>query len=991
MALLVAACVAAWFALRMVPEQLRRQTELLIGEAIGAEAKIGELHLSLRLFPWLRLEARGDRVDISAPSARVVAGSISTSLDPLALLRGRVRPHHVRISRVRVDFAGNGALWGQAEAAAPQPPELARLLEALEATAAMLRAPPSDEGSPGLLGGAALEVADFSLWLGGGEARAAVPLLRQGAAQLRFSADSQRSDLRLTGQLATRAEPTALRFDVHDEPDEISARLRLDESDLDALFEFAGNAGALHASAGKLAAQLRATLPLRGRAALALGWRVPKLGAQRFEFALDGRALRGNFGAGKISAAAEASDAAENAAPRLALNLRRPRLRLDVALAADAVELRDAEFSDGGLALRAKGRAALPFEGAAPLRASVSAGRLSRAALAHGAAQLGGTLRGHAEAALGRLASGEVRSLRLEVQSSAEGLGEIAARGPLARPGDLRLSLRFADVALQSSGGGGGGDGGSSEAARGEGDSGGNSEAARGGSGEQRGSALRSAGRGGGASGALRFDGDRLEVRGLTLPARARATGAQARDFRIDAELSGLSGLPALADLRCQRPAPVPALPGIGPLRAWQWSRRPDPYVPRWQNLHLQLDWFAHPAFLCAGRNIALTMKPVPERGRVEFAIESALWAELPLTVNGHFLEDKTHRRMQIIAALDGRAATAAQAAQTADAAPQTADAAPQTADAAAQTAGEAWARGRFELRAERMGLWHITGAQGTARAQGSTLHLENMRVDLAPGGPVELSMALELDEPRPPRYRAALSLAGTDLLHLWTAAGRERGLLSGSLHGALTLQSRLAMGQSILYGANGTVSLQARSGRIHRRLPLLLAIAGHRFNPFGDRERLPYRAIDLVGLLRGGDLRVHVLSLSAPNLRAAVQGHAQLSAPWQLEGVMGLFFFPLLDNLIDLIPLLNRVILGKNGNLVGAYFALDGTLPAPRARLVPGRSLIEGPAGSVLLSVPNFVFDGIRGIQSIVQPRKRAEESQANGEGEAGAGREES
>ncbi|MDD9826988.1 MAG: hypothetical protein OXU92_01205, partial [Deltaproteobacteria bacterium] len=501
MALLVAACVAAWFALRMVPEQLRRQTELLIGEAIGAEAKIGELHLSLRLFPWLRLEARGDRVDISAPSARVAAGSISTSLDPLALLRGRVKPHHVRISRVRVDFAGNGALWGQAEeaAAAPQPPELARLLEALEATAAMLRAPPSDEGSPGLLGGAALEVADFSLWLGGGEARAAVPLLRQGAAQLRFSADSQRSDLRLTGQLATRAEPTALRLDVHDEPDEISARLRLDESDLGALFEFAGNAGALHASAGKLAAQLRAALPLRGRAALALGWRVPKLGAQRFEFALDGRALRGNFGGGA------SSTAAKDAAPLLALNLRRPRLRLDMALAADAVELRDAEFSDGGLALRAKGRAALPFEGAAPLRASVSAGRLSRAALAHGAAQLGGTLRGHAEAALGRLASGEVRSLRLEVQSSAEGLGEIAARGPLARPGDLRLSLRFADVALQSSGGGGGGDGGNSEAARGEGDSGGSSEAARGGSGEQRGSALRSAGRGGGASGALRF------------------------------------------------------------------------------------------------------------------------------------------------------------------------------------------------------------------------------------------------------------------------------------------------------------------------------------------------------------------------------------------------------------------------------------------------------------------------------------------------------
>lgn len=993
-ALLLAACAAAWFALRMVPEQLRRQTELLIGEAIGAEAKIGELHLALRLFPWLRLEARGDRVDISAPSARVAAGSISTSLDPLALLRGRVKPHHVRISRVRVDFAGNGALWAQAEEAAPQAPELARLLQALENIAAMLRAPPGDEDNPGLLRGAALEVADFSLWLNGGEARPAVPLLRQGAAQLRFSADSQRSDLHLTGQLATRAQPTALHLEVRDEPGEMSARLRLDESDLDALFEFADNAGALHAGAGKLAAQLRDALPLRGRAALSLGWRVPQQGGQRFEFSLDGRALRGNFGGATKTAAketgatgaahaatSEPSAAAENAAP-LSLNLRRPRLRLNLALAADAVEVRDAEFSDGGLALRATGRVALPFEGAAPLRASVSAGRLSRAALAHGAAQLGGPLRGRAEAALGRLASGEVRSLRLEVQSSAEGLSEIAARGPLSRPGELRLSLRFANVALQSSGGDSG------EAKRGDDSS--NSDGKRG--------ALRIAKRGGGASGALRFDGDRLEVRGLTLPARAQAQGSQAKDFRIDAELSGLSGLRAASDLRCLRPAPVPALPGIGPLRAWQWSRRPDPYVPRWQNLRLQLDWFAHPAFLCAGRDIVLTMKPVPERGRVEFAIESALWAEVPLTVDGHFLEDKTHRRMQIVAALDARsAAQSAQAssAQSAQAdSAQSADAAQNASAALAQklAADDAWSRGRFELRAERMGLWHITGARGVARAQGSTLHLENMQIDLDPGGPVTLSMALELDEPRPPRYRAALSLAGADLLHLWTAAGRERGLLSGSLHGALTLQSRLVLGQSVLHGADGTVSLQARSGRIHRRLPLLLAIAGHRFNPFGDRERLPYRAVDLVGLLRDGDLRVHVLSLSAPNLRAAVQGHAQLSAPWQIEGVMGLFFFPLLDNLIDLIPLLNRVILGKNGNLVGAYFALDGTLPAPRARLVPGRSLMEGPAGSVLLSVPNFVFDGIRGIQSIVQPRSRSDESRANGkDAKPGAGREES
>jgi hypothetical protein len=62
----------------------------------------------------------------------------------------------------------------------------------------------------------------------------------------------------------------------------------------------------------------------------------------------------------------------------------------------------------------------------------------------------------------------------------------------------------------------------------------------------------------------------------------------------------------------------------------------------------------------------------------------------------------------------------------------------------------------------------------------------------------------------------------------------------------------------------------------------------------------------------------------------------------------------------------LNRVILGQDENLVGAYFAMTGTWKEPKAQLVPVKSFAEGPA-HFMLEAPEFLWSGLMRLDSLV------------------------
>ena len=107
----------------------------------------------------------------------------------------------------------------------------------------------------------------------------------------------------------------------------------------------------------------------------------------------------------------------------------------------------------------------------------------------------------------------------------------------------------------------------------------------------------------------------------------------------------------------------------------------------------------------------------------------------------------------------------------------------------------------------------------------------------------------------------------------------------------------------------------------------LAIALASDRFNPFGAREELPYDAIDAVARVEEGQLVFDSLQLHAETLRMGATGKGGAVEPYALEGVVGLFFFPGLDSLIDRVPILNRVILGEKRKLRRRILHDHGTM----------------------------------------------------------------
>jgi hypothetical protein len=268
-----------------------------------------------------------------------------------------------------------------------------------------------------------------------------------------------------------------------------------------------------------------------------------------------------------------------------------------------------------------------------------------------------------------------------------------------------------------------------------------------------------------------------------------------------------------------------------------------------------------------------------------------------------------------------------------------------------------------------------VSGASGSIAGSAARLDLPSTTLRLAPGGEIQGRVGIDLGLPDSLPFSAEAQFAGVDLLQLWQSADLERGALGGTLYGGGAISGQLRPGLNPLGDAKGLLALHARDGNIQRKVPIMLAIAlaSDRFNPFGSREDLPYDAIDAVARVQEGQLEFDSLQLHAPTLRLGATGKGGAVEPYALEGVVGLFFFPGLDSLIDRIPIFNRVILGRNGNFVGAYFTITGQWGEPEASLIPIQTIATGPTGFLTEGLPGFVLGGIRRIQSVILPNEDA------------------
>ncbi len=593
------------------------------------------------------------------------------------------------------------------------------------------------------------------------------------------------------------------------------------------------------------------------------------------------------------------------------LELELPAPRLTGRLLVDGSELRlhALELSDGGIQVSASGALARPTLDDAPGHLQVKVAGMELRDASRLVAQLPEAPRRTAADALKRVEDGRFTRLHADLKGPLEALRGVFQRSPLDRAGVLRFRGGLDAATVR----------------------------------------INETDRLPEVDAKLTFAGDRLDLtveksvlHGSALP-------------RLALELAGIENVRSLDELECRAPKPQPPLPGVEKLRAWLSEARDDEAgeaTLEWQRLALELEWVSHPALGCSLEQVLATLEPAD--AGFSFGVSRGVWAGLPIQATGRYRAGDDPE--------PGPGAVEV-----------TAQLGPPFEAMSLDPPSSPWLSGQFVLEATRMGRWRVEGASGRVRVDGGRLELPGTAVRLA-GTDLEGRLRLELGGEDLP-FEAQAQFAGLDLLSLWRAADLERGALHGTLFGAGAISGQLQPGLNPLGDAKGLIAMHAREGTINEKIPVMLAIAlaSDQFNPFGARDELPYDAIDAVARVKEGKLVFELLQLHAPTVRMGASGTGGVVDPYALEGVVGLFFFPGLDSMIDRVPILNRVILGRNNNLVGAYFSLTGHWGEPDARLIPIQTLATGPAGFLTEGLPGFVMGGIRRIQSVLLPSEDA------------------
>jgi hypothetical protein len=278
------------------------------------------------------------------------------------------------------------------------------------------------------------------------------------------------------------------------------------------------------------------------------------------------------------------------------------------------------------------------------------------------------------------------------------------------------------------------------------------------------------------------------------------------------------------------------------------------------------------------------------------------------------------------------------------------------------------WASGRFQLATPKLGAFQTRTVEGRFRASGARLHLEQARVALDPAGGFGAEFELDLADAETLPFRLEAGEPELSLEDLARATPLPERI-AGTLAAQASLSGELLEGRPFLSAASGRLTLHARDGAIHSEFPLLMAlvVASDRESPLPGEGEIRFARLDVEGTLDAGWLTSDLAELDGPRVRMVGSGRIAVVHPHAIEAVIGLLLFPGLDRLIDRVPVIDRLILGPNRNLVGAYYAVTGSWGDPKASFVPTKSIAEGPAALVLEDLPSFVGAGIRRIQSVL------------------------
>jgi hypothetical protein len=440
-------------------------------------------------------------------------------------------------------------------------------------------------------------------------------------------------------------------------------------------------------------------------------------------------------------------------------------------------------------------------------------------------------------------------------------------------------------------------------------------------------------------SGRIWWTGDRIEVRG------ARARYNQSPLPQLDLTLDGVSHL--FASDPAARALVAGAKPLAG-LRALWLALRGEPGGPRrpLPTATLEIDRLEHPMFVWPIADASVRLEPVDRGVRLE--VPSGRLAGVPVRGEGHWLfEPREMVRVQLQAS---------------------APSGPRTVEPVA----EGWARGRLELGPVASERWRHEHASGHFLAVGGEFRVADAQVALTPHGLLRASGSLELSRADAVPFEFDFSIEGGDVPALAGVAGLPPTLATGRLAAAGSLAGVLDPNAPVTRSLSGQLEIEIADGVIRREIPAVVAIAlaSEVFNPFARREEARFDRIHTLLEVSNGRLSTDALELDGPDVRAFASGGVDIaSAPHATDVQVALFLFRPVDAVLDKIPIVNLLLLGRNNNLVAAHFALTGPWKQPDARLVPLRSFASGPGSLVFETMPDLVRRGLRALDGRSEP----------------------
>jgi hypothetical protein len=404
------------------------------------------------------------------------------------------------------------------------------------------------------------------------------------------------------------------------------------------------------------------------------------------------------------------------------------------------------------------------------------------------------------------------------------------------------------------------------------------------------------------------------------------------------------AGDPALRELR----SGAEALAGLSTL--WK-TLRPDSVPGGEHSIAVELDVEAldHPMFLWPIRDAEARIET--RSGGVHIEVNRGTWAGVSIRGEGswQFLPDESVS-IRIVA---GPA---------------------EKSELAALPPG-IWARGRFAVGSVERGRWRQASASGAFQSSSDGVRVDEVELALLPSGRVDGTGTLDLSRSEHVPFRLSFDLAGGDAPALARLVGLPPRQIDGAVDGWGSFEGALRPGESVFDSMTGLLDLRVTDGRIFMVSPPVVAVAAasEELEDFDPKDVIEFDRAETVLEFDHGLMSSESFAIDGPKLGVFATGRVDLAGnEHEVDAEVALFLFRKLDRVLGKIPLLNRLLLGSDENLVAAAYEITGPWKAPQVAAISlPRS--AGPTSKVLHGVPHLLKRGLSAVAGLIRPRSLA------------------